>query len=265
MHIVSKISKGSKMDQIYIPKNRVGFDIGNYVTIRILKEGDVEEPTEKLCFYGIKRLEPIKLEIIRDVFEVIDKYIDNYKNIIITGSFLEKGFRFNDVDIIIVAVGNVKSERISENIGNKIGVNGHIIVLSGNELAIGLETDPLYRMMLSKCVAKKRFFYKTRQTINYKLLDLHLLKSKTFIDNFDILRGKEKYDFVRNMISIYLFLNGNDVTVEVVNKEIKKTFGIEIGKIKDNILDKKSFIKKYKLIYDKSFALILKGIEHGSK
>ena len=265
MHIVSKISKGSKMDQIYIPKNRVGFEIGNYVVIKILKEDDLEESAEKLCFYGIKGLEPIKLEIINEILKIIDRQIDNYENVIITGSFLEKGFSFNDVDVLIVAENNVKSERISEDIRNKIGVNGHILILSNKDLVLGLETDPLYRMMLSKCVAKKRFFYKTRQTISYKLLDLHLLKSKTLIDNFDLLSGKEKYDLTRNMMSIYLFLNGNNVTVDVVNNGIKKTFGVDVQEIKDNLLDKKSFIKKYKLIYDKSFALILKGIEHGSK
>ena len=253
------------MDQIYIPKNRVGFDIGNYVVIKILKDEYIEEPAEKLCFYGINKLEPIKLHIIHEVFRVVDKYTDNLENVIITGSFLEKGFSFNDIDIIIVIENNVKSERISEDIGDKIGVNGHVMILSGKGLIEGLNTDPLYRMMLSRCVAKKRFFYKTRQTINYKLLDLHLLKSKTLIDNFYLLSGKEKYNFVRNMISIYLFLEKKKVTVDSVNKEIKKTFGVDVLEIKNNVLNKKSFLKKYKFVYNMVFDSILKGIEHGSK
>ena len=34
MEIIAKISKGSNMDQVYLPKNRIGFDIGNYVLIK---------------------------------------------------------------------------------------------------------------------------------------------------------------------------------------------------------------------------------------
>ena len=33
MEIISRVSKGSKMDQIYIPKNRAGLTIGEYVVI----------------------------------------------------------------------------------------------------------------------------------------------------------------------------------------------------------------------------------------
>jgi len=37
MAIVAKISRGSKMDQIYIPKNRAGFSTGQYVLISPLE------------------------------------------------------------------------------------------------------------------------------------------------------------------------------------------------------------------------------------
>jgi len=34
MELIAKISKGSKMDQVYIPKNRIGFSAGSYVMMR---------------------------------------------------------------------------------------------------------------------------------------------------------------------------------------------------------------------------------------
>ena len=265
MEIIGKVSKGSKMDQIYIPKNRVGFAIGNYVVIKPLETEREEKPIEKLYFYGVKELEPLKLEIVHEVLRIIDKSIGNYGNILITGSFLEEGFYFNDIDIFIVSDDKINQEPIKKNIEGKTGIKGHILILSNKELAKGLETDPFYQMMLSRCVAQKRFLYKTKQTIDYKLLDLHLLKSKTLLDNFDILSGKEKHDLARNAIAIYLHLKKKKVTVDSVNKEIRKTFSVDVQEIKDNVLDKKAFLKKYKLIYDKSFVTILKGIGHGSK
>ena len=253
------------MDQIYIPKNRTGFNIGNYVVIKPLETNREEKPIKKLYFYGVKNLEPIKLEIIHEILTIINKYLDGYDNLIITGSFLEKGFHFNDIDILIVGNGKINQEPIKEAIERKIGVKGHILTLSNKELTKGLETDPLYCVMLSRCVTRKRFLYKTKQTIDYKLLDLHLLKSKVLLDNFDVLNGKQKYDFVRNIVAISLYLNGNKVTVESIDTEIKRSLGIRVQEIKNNLLNKKEFLKKYKLIYDKTFSMILRGISHGSK
>ena len=49
MEIISKISKGTKMDQIYIPKNRPGLDIGTYVKIIPIEEKIIKRP----YFYNI--------------------------------------------------------------------------------------------------------------------------------------------------------------------------------------------------------------------
>ena len=264
MEIISKVSKGSKMDQIYIPKNRPGFTAGNFVVIKPL-EAEREKPAGKLYFYGVKELEPIKLEIIHEVLRIVDKLLSDYENIIVTGSFLEEGFNFNDIDILIVTKYKINQKAITEDIKKKTGVRGHILSLSNKELSNGLETDPLYQMMLSRCAAKKRFLYKTKRRINYKLLDLHLIKSKALPDNFDILSGKEKYDLIRNAVAICLYLDKKKVSVDSVDREIKKVLGVGIQEIKNNVLDKKAFLKRYKLIYEKASSRILRGIAQGSE
>lgn len=265
MEIIGKVSRGSMMDQVYIPKNRTGFAIGNYVIIRPLEMERQKKQIENLYFYRIKGLEPIKLEIIQEVMRTVDKSLANYDNVFITGSFLDEGFHFNDIDILIVIGDKINQESIKTSIEKKTGVIVHILTLSNKDLRRGLETDPLYQMMLSKCVAKKRFVYKNKRAINYKLLDLHLLKSKNLINSFDILSGKEKYDLTRNMIAISLYLDKKKVSVESVNKEIKRALGVDSREIKENILDNKAFLKKYKSIYNKIFSAILRGIKNGSK
>ena len=261
MEMISKISKGSKMDQIYIPKNRSGLSIGSYVVITPL---ETEKVIEKPYFYNIKYIEPIKLEIINKIMKIIDELADN-ENIIITGSFLDKGFNFNDIDIILVGENKLNIKNIERVIENKIGIKIHFILLNNRALIKGLSIDPLSQMMLSKCISKKRFVYRVKHKIDYKILDLHLLKSKMLIDNFDILNGSEKYYLLRNMIAISLYLQNNKINKELVDNEIEQNFKGSIKEIRENMLDKNKFLKKYKTIYKKIFNKIMKSAKNGSK
>ena len=130
----------------------------------------------------------------------------------------------------------------------------------------GLSTDPLYQMMLSRCIAKKRFIYRIKPKINYKILDLHLLKSKNLIENFDILTGEQKYYLIRNLVAIALFIKSKKVTKDSVDKEIKKIFLLaDISEIKHNMLDKNKFLKKYNILYKKTFDTIMENIKNDSK
>ncbi|MBI3623702.1 hypothetical protein HY212_06520 [Candidatus Pacearchaeota archaeon] len=251
------------MDQIYINKKRTGFNVGEYVIITPIGK----KPIEKPCFYNLKDLEPIKIEIINKIIKIIKGKMKN-ENIIITGSFLDKGFKFNDVDIIIIKGSNAKdssSKGIKNEIGIQTGIKAHIIHLTNKELLDGLSTDPLYRLMLNKCVSKKRLIYNIKKKINYKLLDLHLLKSKILIDSYNLLNGGEKYYFLRNMVAIYLFLENKKISKDSIEKEIKTAFQLDVEKIRQNLIDKEGFIKKYKSMYNEVSNKIFEGVKNGSK
>lgn len=263
MELIAKISKGSKMDQVYVPKNRSGFSIGSYVVLKLL---ETKKLVEKPFFYNIKSIEPIKLGIVNKIISIIDKTIDKYENIIITGSFLDRGFNFNDIDVIVVSEATLNIKSIQNMIEDRIRIKMHIMLLDNRTLIKGLSTDPLYEIMLSRCIAKKRFVYKIKHKINYKILDLHLLKSKTLIDNFDLLDGSEKYYLIRNMIAIFLYLQQKKIDKEKVDKEIIRIFDLkDIKEVKQNMLGKDIFLKKYKIIYKKIFNKIMEGIKHGSE
>ena len=263
MEMVGRISKGTIMDQIYIPKNRIGLAAGSYVVIKPLES---EKVIERPYFYNVKSIEPIKLEIVNAAISIINEEINN-ENIIITGSFLEKGFGFNDIDIIIISENKSRNIlSLKNNLKEKTGVGFHIIILDNQSLIKGLQTDPLYQMMLSKCISKKRILYKIKTEVNFKILDLHLLKSELLIDNFDILKGDEKYYLIRNSVVISLYLKHKKINKEIVDNEIKKIFGLKnIDEIKENMLDKEKFLKKYKMFHSQVFKKILEGIKNGSK
>ena len=115
--------------------------------------------------------------------------------------------------------------------------------------------------MLSKCISTKRIIFKLNKNIDYKLLDFQLLKSKTLIENFDILNGDEKYYLTLNLMSILLFIQNSKLNKEIVNDYIEKEFNIKIEEIKENTLEKAGFIKKYHKIYNKTFNLIMENIK----
>ena len=100
VEIISKVSRGSRMDQQYLPKNRFGLKPGDYVVVKPLGSG--EKIAEKPYFYGLNYLEPLKLKAIEEIFQAIEEKADDYNNIIITGSFLDKGFDFKDCDILLI-------------------------------------------------------------------------------------------------------------------------------------------------------------------
>ncbi len=255
------------MDQIYIPKNRAGFEIGSYVTIRSLNNKNAERiERNKLYFYHVKSLEPIKLDIINNVIKVVDANISKYENIIITGSFLDEGFDFRDLDIIIVSDEKIESKNIEPILEKEIRLKLDIIVIDNNALMTGLSNDPLYQMMLSKCVTKNRFVYRIKKKMDYRILDLHLLESKSLINNFNILNGREKYYLIRNMIAIYLFLKGKKINQINVDNEIRKIFHLEdILEIKNNMLNKAKFLNRYKRLYNHIFNEIIGHVKDGSK
>jgi hypothetical protein len=265
MEIIAKVSKGSKMDQIYIPRNRMGMAVGSYVVIRPAGEIERKEKSGRLYYYDVKELEPIKLEIVNRIFSVVERSVDELENIIITGSFLDEGYGFNDIDVLVVGNSEFNERELGKEIERETGMKTHFLSVSNSELANGLESDPFYQVMLSRCITKKRFVYKIGRKINYKILDLHLLHSKTLIEGFDVLNGIEKYKFTRNMIAIYLFVKGRKVGRKEVDKEIKKIFGTDPLNIKNDTLDKKNFLERYKGIYNRMFDLIMKGIKDGTK
>lgn len=258
VNLVAKISKGTLMDQVYIPKERpMGFEIGMPVVIKSLRE----EESVKPVYYNIERLEPIKSVIVQKILSELD----SMNNIIITGSFLERGFQFNDMDIILIDDRKIIPKKIERHLNKLFDLNFHVIVLDHNTLLKGLETDPVYQAMLSRCISKKRLIFKYKNKINYKLLDLHLLKSKPLAENFDFLTGSQKYGMARNMIAIFLFLNNKKISNKTIEGGIKKLLKEEPVNIRQNIVaNKADFLREYKKLYNKLFQEILEGIKNGS-
>ncbi|MEK6867901.1 MAG: hypothetical protein AABX98_03705 [Nanoarchaeota archaeon] len=256
MEIISKVSKGTKMDQIYIPKNRVGFDIGNYVKIVPV----IKPKRLSFFYYNVLNIEPLKISVITEIVSIIEKHLQP-ENIIITGSFLDNGFLFDDIDILLITDQNEKEKIIKEKIESKVKVKIHFILMTNTIFNKKIKIDPILTMMLSKCITTTRLIPIKEREIIYHLLDLQLLSCETFPLNYDFYSGKEKYYYIRNMITIKVFLEGDKISKEEIDKRIEKDFKIKVEEIKQNIIeDKEAFIKIFKIIYQKTFNKIMGAI-----
>lgn len=245
------------MDQIYLPKVRPpGFAVGDSVEI-------IPTTKENLPFYThhVSKLEPLK-SIIKD--EILS-YFEHADNAFIAGSFLEEGFGFHDIDVVVLGAAG-SDQSWSKHFQQSLGLPVQIISLNRKSLQQGLQQDPLFQMMMSKYLARKREIFKYENKINYKLLDLHLLKSKVLLDSFEVLTGREKYKLVRNMLAIDLFLKEKKLDWELIEKEMEKVFGKDMPlKLKENRAEKKTFLSKFKKKYEELFQIILNGIQNESQ
>jgi hypothetical protein len=250
MEIISKVSRGTNMDQIYIPKNRPGLPAGTYVIIKPIET----KRKSSLYYYHVKNLEPIKIRVIHEIFSAIEE-----EQVIITGSFLDKGFNFRDIDVLVIT-----DKSVHESLEKELGIKLHIIPISSVALAEGLATDPLYNAMLARCVSKTRLIFSNRQRLDYKILDMHLLNSRLLIDNYPELNGIEKYKLVRNLVSINLFIEKQKI--KDMDCEIDAYFGKNtVEKIKQNMLQKGKIQNKFNKMYARVQLKIYKGIRHGSE
>ncbi len=234
-----------------------GFELGATVLIKPV----LEKAKLKPYYYKVSNLEPIKNVIIAEIIN----YFEQFENVIITGSFLEKGFDFGDIDVLLITDKKMEAGNIKNHFEGKFGIGIHAIFITFKSLLKGLATDPMFQMMLSRFVSRGRVVFRIKNEINYKLLDLHLLESKAMIDNFNFLTGREKSKLTRNLIAINLFIYNKKISIEIIDREINDYFGEgTANKIKENLLDG-DFLNKYKRLYDKGFKVMLNGIKNGSK
>lgn len=257
--LIKKISKGTRFNQIYLQKNEIGFEPGKNVVISAFD--DLLERNISIFEYNIK-LNSIKREIIKTIFKLIDDSC-SYKNIIITGSFLEAGFNFEDIDIIIINPQKLDKDKLNGSITHAIGVKPHLILIDSQSFNKGIKRDPLFRLMVDRYVSVKRAIFNQSREINYKLLDAYLLKNKNLIDGFDLFNIKQRKKLLRDFISIKLFVENKEVTINNIEKEEVKIFGKDIIEklfYYGAISSKREFISKLRKEFNKLEKRILKNV-----
>ena len=158
-----KVSKGSRFNQIYVPKsmeNVIG--VGDLVKVVLLKK------QEEIYYKSQARLSEFKEYLAKKVFSILQK-VGGIKAIFIVGSFLYET-TYNDIDVSLIV--DKEKENFENEIENlltkKFNQRFHILLFSEQKLKTLIEKDPLTRAMFDSYISDKKFDFNHGRIIDKK-------------------------------------------------------------------------------------------------
>ena len=241
LKFIHKVSKGSRFNQIYIPKEMQGhFDVGDHVEVILL-----EKKSSLYYSKDLDKLNEFKENLIKNIFLELKKYKD-INQIFIIGSFLTQKQDYNDIDIILISEKNLEKE-VYKLLVDKFELKFHIISISEDNFKSLQKYCPLTRSMFFYFISNKDFKLPKETEINRNHIKFLLMMPE------DILKIKVSsrvfYDSIRRLLTIERFLEGRSLNPLETNKEIQTLIGQNIAKdIRNNEPINDETIKKLRNI-----------------
>jgi len=225
MEFVHKVSKGSRFNQIYVPKEmELVFEVGDLVEVKLLKK------SMSLFLTGEVELSEFKENLIRDVFSFLGKFKE-VKCAFFFGSFLTKKIEYNDIDLLIVTEKKSFDKIVYKEIIDKFNLKFHVISIPEEKFLELGEICPLTRSMLSQSVSNKKFKI-PKKRIDKEHIEFLLMMPE------DLMKIKTNsrvfYDNIRRLMVIERFLDYKEESQEDAEKEMTKSLGRISEKIKNN-------------------------------
>jgi len=260
LKFVHKISKGSKFNQIYIPKNKEKeFGPGDIVEIRLLKK-------EFEIYYSknLKELSEFKERLIKGIFEFLMSYKE-IKQIFIFGSFLTKKIDYNDIDVLILTEKNNNvDDIIYGNLINKFNLKFHLISFNEEKLGELLKICPLTRSIFYYYISNKEFKVPKEAKIDKKHIKFLLMMPEDLLKvNLDEI---EYYNALRKIYAVENFLIGKEVPPDKIDVQLEKVIDKKkLDLLKKNEIVDKCIIKEVKNIIKNKLEKIYRRINYGEK
>ena len=146
------VSKGSKFNQIYIPKNIENLiEVGDKVEVKL-----IEKHTKLNYSKDLKKLSEFKENLIKNIFSFLSN--SNIKQIFIVGSFLTEKINYNDIDIVLISekTNNKLEHSIYEKLIEKFNLKFHLLVIEEKQLINLLKICPLTKSMFNTFISNKK-------------------------------------------------------------------------------------------------------------
>lgn len=215
-----RVSRGSRFNQIYIPKyleNEV--EVGDEVEVKLIKK-------YKELYYskGLKKLSHFKENLIKDVFSFLGRF-DEILDAFIVGSFLFRKVDYRDIDIVVVTSGQKKGfdEVVYDRLINRFNLRFHVISIEKERFEYLLKVCPLTRSMFSSYVSNKKVSLDRKKIIDKKHLMFLLMMPEDLLEIR--LNNRVFFDNLRRLITIERFLDGNELGLGGINKELRTLIG----------------------------------------
>ena len=210
-----KVSKGSRFNQIYIPKEmEANFEVGDFVEVKLLKK------KEKIYYSeNLEKLSDFKEKLIKEIFLKLNEF-NEVQQVFVVGSFLTQKIDYNDVDLMIVL--HKKDEnaerKIYDKLTEKLNIKFHIIPISEDELHYLEKTCPLTKSMLYYYVSNKEFDISTKKIVDKNHIKFLLMMPEDLLEIKT--NSKVFYDNLRRLITIERFLGDKNLDPKKVNNEL---------------------------------------------
>jgi len=214
LKFVHTISKGSRYNQIYVPKDKEGeFEVGDSVEIRLLRKKEQLHYSKNL-----PKLSEFKKRLIKEIFGFLSENKE-IKQIFVFGSFLTKDVDYRDIDIILISEREIE-EQIYNSLIKKFSLKFHVISIPEKNLEESLKTSPMTRSMLYYFVSNRHFQVSNETKIEKNQI-LYLLMMPEDLLELE-LDGYVFYSNIRKLITIEIFLEGKDADPEKISFLLKK-------------------------------------------
>ena len=243
-----KVSKGSRFNQIYVPKEMGEiFEAGDIVEVKLIRKKEELHYSDNLSG---KEVGKFKEGIIRSIFSYLETF-DGVKQAFVVGSFLTQNTDYNDVDVLLITDDKFMEEKVYIYLTQKIQLKFHVIAIPEARFARLLEICPMTRSMLYYFVSNKKF----KLPVKYEKESAHLkflLMMPEDLLNLEISGGRIYFDAVRRLIAIKRFVERMPIDPIAIDSELKRTLSAAVydllkrnenlsSKILDNV---KNIIRK---------------------
>ena len=237
------ISRGSRYNQIYIPKEMSStFQVGDIVEIKL-----IEKKSQLYYSKNLSKLGEFKERLIREIFSFLSTNKE-IKQIFMFGSFLTKDVDYKDIDIILVSEKEIE-EQVYNALIKKFSLKFHIISIPEKGLEESLKFSPMTRSMLYYFVSNKPFTVSKEIKVEKNHL-LYLLMLPEDVLNIDI-GTKMLYSSLRRLVTMGAFLENKEIAPDKIDNELIKDLG-------EFILDR---IKEGESLGDKNLEKVRKIIK----
>lgn len=204
------VSKGSRFNQIYIPKDMAQLiEVGDEVEVKLLKKHI------RLYYSKGLKLSLFKENLIKSIFDEIG----NVGCLYIVGSFLIEKVDYNDIDIVIVNSIKINEQKIYNKLAEKFDLKFHIIFIKQNKFSDLLKICPLTRTMFSKFVCNKKFVVPDEKRIDANHIRFLLMMPYDLLEIR--LNSKSFFDSIRRLIAIERFLEDKGLDIFEINEKMK--------------------------------------------
>ena len=216
-----RVSKGSKFNQIYLPKEMENIiEVGDLVQVRLL------EKKPKIYYKNQKKLSVFKEYIVKNIFSIIEKN-NEIEMAFIVGSFLEGNY--NDIDVVIITNNENLEKIIDSQLSKELDQKFHVISFNKEKLKTFIETDPLIRSMFNNYLSNKKINLDFNKKIDWNHLNFLLMMPEDLLD-LEV-SSKIYFNNLRRLITIERFLNDKQSSRNIILDEI-------LNILPENILDR---------------------------